>query len=64
MSEAMDPANEHTFAAANNGIPTIDFAEKAVEDAKDAYYTQWPDANRNGHLWGVTRVPKPEPQPD
>lgn len=64
MSEAMDPANEHAFTAANGGVPSIDFAEKAIEDAKDAYYDSWPDANRNGHMWGVIRVPKSEPKPD
>ena len=60
MSEAMDPQNEHAFAAANGGLPSIDHAERAVEDAKDRYYAQWPEANRNGHKWGVIRLPKPE----
>lgn len=53
MAEATDPANQ--FAFAGYEAPLTDFAEKALEDAKDRYYKAWPNAERNGHLWGVTR---------
>lgn len=52
-SEATDKANEHMFVA--DQLPTIDFAAKAIGDAQDAYYKQWPDAPSNGHLWRVKR---------
>jgi hypothetical protein len=64
MSEAMDPANAHGFVAADGGIPSIDFAEKAVQDAQDAYYQQWPNVSKNGHKWSVVRLPPPEKEPD
>lgn len=53
MSEATDPANESAFTGPRK--PRVDFALKAQKDAMDQYYKVWPDANRNGHLWGVTR---------
>ena len=53
MSEATDPANQ--FAFEGFALPRVDFAAKAMEDAKAKYYKEWPDANRNGHLWGVRR---------
>lgn len=64
MSEAMDPANEHAFVATGNGLPTIDFAEKAVQDARDAYDKAWPNASKNGHKWGVVRLPALQQKPD
>lgn len=52
-AEATDKANEHAFEA--DPLPTIDFAAKAVGDAQDAYYKDWPDASSNGHLWRVRK---------
>jgi hypothetical protein len=54
MSEATDAANQ--FAFRGYTAPKVDWAEKARRDAQDAYYERYKDANRNGHLWGVTRV--------
>lgn len=53
MSEATDPANAGAFEGWK--LPVVDFAEKARQDQKDKYYKEWPDANRNGHMWGVRR---------
>lgn len=56
-SEATARENEHAFAA--EPIPTIDFSAKAIGDAQDAYYKQWPDVSRNGHLWRVRKKSGP-----
>lgn len=60
MSEATnplaDPAVEGGWRYVANKKPRMDWAAKAREDAKDAFYAQHPDANRNGHLWYVRRV--------
>jgi hypothetical protein len=54
MSEAMDPANQFMFRGP--AAPKVDWAEKALKDAMDAFYKANPSANRNGHKWsGVTR---------
>jgi hypothetical protein len=53
MAEATDPANQFAFEGFEK--PQTDWAERARQDAKDRYYKQWPDANRNGHMWGVRR---------
>lgn len=53
MSEAMDPANQFAFEGYEK--PRTDFVEKARKDAMDAYYKRYPDADRNGHIWGVKR---------
>jgi hypothetical protein len=53
MAEAMDPANQWAFDA--DVAPATDWAEKARRDAQDRYYKQYPDANRNGHVWGVAK---------
>lgn len=52
-AEAIDPANKNAFVA--DAIPTIDWAEKAIGDARDAYYKEWPGVSTNGHLWMVRR---------
>lgn len=53
MAEAMDPANQFMFRGFP--VPQVDWAEKARQDAKDAFYRSNPEANRNGHMWGVKR---------
>lgn len=53
VAEATDPANREAFAGYE--MPVVDYATKALEDARDRYYKAWPDANRNGHMWGVRR---------
>lgn len=53
MSEAMDPDNQFAFVAAE--APQIDWAEKALGDAKDRYYEQFKDSKRHGHIWRVRR---------
>lgn len=55
-SRDADPANrdrKYRFVASE--FPTVDFAAKARDDAMDKYYKQYPDANRNGHLWSVRK---------
>lgn len=56
MDEATDPANQFAFVAPSE--PTVDWAEQARGAAAEAYYKQYPDVSRAGHLWGVTRRPK------
>lgn len=51
IAEAMDPKNQFKFQGFE--APKVDWSEKAVEDAKDRFYKAWPDANRNGHRWGI-----------
>ena len=57
MGEATDPANQFAFRGSDG--PRIDWAEKALLDAQDAYYKQHDkkDApvNRNGHIWSVSK---------
>ena len=53
MSEAMDPANQFAFEGSEK--PKTDYVEKARRDRMDRYYKQWPDSNRNGHVWSVKR---------
>lgn len=53
MSEATDPENWRAFVG--NEKPRVDWAAKAREDARDAYYKKYPEANRNGHLWSVRK---------
>ena len=53
MAEATDPANQFAFEGSKK--PKTDYALKAQRDAMDRYYKKWPDSNRNGHLWSVTR---------
>ena len=56
MSEATDPANQFGFEGYEK--PRTDYAEKARRDAMDAFYKRYPDADRNGHMWGVKRREK------
>lgn len=51
LSEAMDPANQFAFEGYEK--PRMDWADKAMQDAKDRFYEANPKANRNGHRWGV-----------
>lgn len=57
MAEAMDVANQFAFKGQDG--PRVDWAEKARQDAQDAYYKQHDKkdnpVNRNGHVWGVTK---------
>lgn len=53
MSEATDPANQFAFEGYEK--PRTDYVEKARRDAMEAFYKRYPDANRNGHIWGVKR---------
>ena len=53
MSEAANPVNQFEFEGYEK--PRTDFAEKARRDAMDAFYKRYPDADRNGHMWGVKR---------
>lgn len=53
MSEATDIANEYAFVGPDK--PITDWAEKALSQAKDRYYEQWPNASRHGHIWRVKR---------
>lgn len=58
-ADATARENEHAFEA--DPIPTIDFSAKAIGDAQDAYYKQWPDVSTHGHLWRVKKKLGPTP---
>lgn len=49
LVEAMDP--KHQFDWVPPELPTMDWAIKAADDKKDAYYAANKDASRNGHMW-------------
>lgn len=51
-SEAMDPGAK--FVA--DAVPSQNAAVAAVARAKDAYFTQWPKAPREGLVWRVRRA--------
>lgn len=51
MSEALDPANQGLF----EGYLRTDYAQKAIDDAKDLTYQQYPNGSRNGHRWSARR---------
>lgn len=36
--------------------PTIDWAQRALDHARDAYEKQYPNADTAGHVWRVERV--------
>lgn len=60
MSEAAspdaDPNKPGGWHYVANKVPRVDYAAKAEGDARDAYYKQYKDANRNGHVWYTRRV--------
>lgn len=39
------------------GLPLVDFAAQARDQASEAYYKQYPDTDRAGHVWVVRKVP-------
>lgn len=49
LTDAMDPANQFAWEQAK--LPTMDWALKAHDDARDAYYKANEKASRNGHMW-------------
>ena len=58
-SEVTDPANQYAFEGQQK--PKVNYATKAREDAKEAFYKAWDKkdnpVNRNGHIWGVLKKP-------
>jgi hypothetical protein len=66
MSEATSPdadpgnaARKYRFVSGIDGrpgLPLVDWAAKARDDAADVYYKQYPDTPRSGHLWVVRKV--------
>lgn len=67
MSEATspdgDPGNpdrKYRYVAGvkgSPGLPLVDWAAKARDEASEAYYKEYPDTSRAGHLWVVRKVP-------
>jgi hypothetical protein len=55
MSRATDP--EARFIA--SPLPTVDKAAQTLHKAQEAYYKQWPDADRSADLWSVEEVTDP-----
>lgn len=66
LSEAVspdaDPGNQNrkyrfiAGPASAPGLPLIDFAAQARDQASEAYYKQYPDVDRAGHIWVVRKV--------
>ncbi|HCF99470.1 MAG TPA: hypothetical protein DEV93_02890, partial [Chloroflexi bacterium] len=62
MSTDADPGNQkrkYRFVAGPEsapGLPLIDFAAQARDKASEAYYKQYPDVDRSGHVWVVRKV--------
>jgi hypothetical protein len=66
LSEAVspdaDPGNakrKYRFVAGlegKPGLPLVDYAAQARDQAMDQYYKQYPDVDRAGHVWVVRKV--------
>lgn len=66
LSEAIspdaDPGNpnrKYRFIAGlagSPGLPLVDYAAQARDQASEAYYKAYPDADRAGHVWVVRKV--------
>jgi hypothetical protein len=62
LSPDADPGNakrKYRFVAGipgAPGLPLIDYAAQARDQASEAYYKQYPDADRAGHIWVVRKV--------
>lgn len=66
LSEAIspdaDPGNQnrkYRFIAGLEkapGLPLVDYAAQARDQASAAYYKQYPDVDRSGHVWIVRKV--------
>lgn len=53
LEEATDPANQ--FAYESREKPLTDWAAAAVGARQDAYYKQYKDRPRHGHIWALKR---------
>lgn len=53
MEVATDPNNQYSFSV---GVPTMDFAQLALNRAQDRYRKQWPDADMDALVWRVDEV--------
>jgi hypothetical protein len=66
LSEAMsldaqpgNPDRKYRYVAgieSDPGLPLIDYAAQARDGASEAYYKQYPDEPRAGHVWVVRKV--------
>jgi hypothetical protein len=60
MSEATDPqanpAAEGGWVYKANSYPKTDYAARAIDRARDAYYKANPDVDRAGDVWYAKRV--------
>lgn len=62
MSPDADPGNpkrKYRFVAGPEsapGLPLVDYAAQARDSASAAYYKQYPDVDRSGHVWTVRKV--------
>jgi hypothetical protein len=62
VSPDADPGNakrKYRFVAGlegKPGLPLVDYAAQARDQAMDQYYKQYPDVDRSGHVWVVRKV--------
>lgn len=52
LSEATDPANERAFSVP---LPVMDFAERALNSAKERYKNDYPTADMSALHWRVEK---------
>jgi hypothetical protein len=65
VSPDADPGNpERKFRFVSGiegkpGLPLVDYAAQARDQAMNKYYAAYPDADRSGHVWVVSKVSVP-----
>lgn len=59
-SDPNNPKATHKYVAgetvAGEQVPLVNYAEKALLDARDRYSKKYPNVSTNGHHWPVQRV--------
>lgn len=65
VSPDADPGNpdrKYRFIAGiegKPGLPLVDYAAQARDQAMNSYYESYPDVDRSGHVWTVRKVSEP-----
>lgn len=52
LSDATDPAQQYDWKV---GLPTMNFAQAALNKAMTAYKKAWPDADTTALIWEIER---------
>jgi hypothetical protein len=54
-----NPNRKYRYVAGIKGapdVPMVDYAAQARDKASAAYYKQYPEEDRSGHVWVVRKV--------